>query len=105
MIDLDLLLMNGPTLAEGFALNLRAEMVRQELTPTKLAAITGIKVNLIGSWLSGPAVPSGRDLIRLCLDLGVTPEALLGWSRILHLAQRSRTQPLAAPFRAPSSGG
>lgn len=89
MIDLDLLLMNGPTLTQRFGRQLDAVMTARNLTNAQLAARASITTKMVHSYRAGNNTPGSKIMLQLCLALDLSPADMFGWDDLSRIYRRS----------------
>lgn len=66
-----------------FSENLREALVVHEMTQQDLANHLGTTQQTVSRWLKGINEPDLTTLLEICLYLGETPNALLGYDEII----------------------
>lgn len=57
---------------------IREEMIRSDLSQEQLAERVGVSAVSMSRYVNGTRNPKGNILVKIALELGVTPEYLLG---------------------------
>lgn len=71
--------------AEAFAYNLRHIMWELSISKSRLARATGLSRGAITRYMAGEGVPSAVTISVIARALAVTPDILLGLTRVAHL--------------------